>query len=168
MFKLIFCLLFLAQNIANADPDIPEQLKAPGNNKAILTLHAKGDQIYQCTSNNDKHVWQLLAPDTELFDTQGQLAGRHSAGPAWQFKDGSRIVGKTIAQVKRAPLASIPWLLIEVVEHEGQGLLSRVNFIQRINTEGGLPPLSPCNTNHLGSEKRIAYTADYVFYALQG
>jgi len=63
-----------------------------------------------------------------------------------------------------APDSSISWLLVEVVTHKGNGLFSEVSFINRINTHGGLPPMSGCDSNHLGSEKRMAYTADYIFY----
>lgn len=157
----------MAAGVAQAEESIPDALKVPDGNKAVLTVHAKGDQVYQCIAKAEEYTWQLLKPDAELFDGQGQLLGYHSAGPAWQYKDGSRVVGKAVNKVERAPLASIPWLLIEAVEHEGQGEFGKVKYIQRINTQGGLPPLSVCNANHLGSEKRIAYTADYVFYAGQ-
>jgi hypothetical protein len=64
-----------------------------------------------------------------------------------------------------APDTSISWLLVQVIAHKGNGMFSEISYINRINTSSGLPPLSGCNANHLGSEKRVAYTADYVFYS---
>ena len=52
-----------------------------------------------------------------------------------------------------------------VVAAEAVAQTEDVGFINRINTHGGLPPSSGCDANHLGTEKRVAYTADYIFYA---
>jgi hypothetical protein len=99
-----------------------------------------------------------------LFDAQGKIVGNHTAGPLWEYKEGSRVVGRVVRKIDRAPDSSISWLLVEAVSHKGNGLFSNVSFINRINTHGGLPPSSGCDANHLGSEKRAAYTADYIFY----
>ena len=106
----------------------------------------------------------MLAPDAKLFDEEGKLVGNHSAGPLWEYKEGSRVVGRVVNKIDRAPGKAISWLLVEVVSHQGDGLFSSVSFINRVNTHGGLPPSSGCNANHSGSEKRVAYTADYIFY----
>jgi hypothetical protein len=106
----------------------------------------------------------LLAPDADLFDAQGKLVGHHDLGPTWHYQDGSKVLGKVIGKIDVAPGAAITWLLLETVERKGKGLLAGVDFINRINTQGGLAPASGCNSNHLGSEKRVAYSADYVFY----
>ena len=127
--------------------------------------HAKGEQIYQCTVKQGEYVWETQAPDARLFDDQGKLVGNHSAGPVWEYKEGSRVVGRVLKKVEIQPESSISWLLVEVVSHQGDGLFSNVDFINRINTHGGLAPISGCNANHLGGEKRVAYTADYIFYA---
>jgi hypothetical protein len=74
------------------------------------------------------------------------------------------VTGKVLEKLDVSPDTSVPWLLLEAVGHEGKGLLAQTHFITRIKTVGGLPPVSGCNSNHLGSEKRVAYTADYVFF----
>ncbi len=111
------------------------------------------------------YSWQLQAPDAKLFDAQGQIVGDHYVGPVWEYKEGSRVVGRELNKIDVAPDSSISWLLVEVVAHKGDGLFSDVRFINRINTHGGLSPVSGCDSNHLGTEKRVAYTADYIFYA---
>ncbi|MEQ1622522.1 MAG: DUF3455 domain-containing protein [Methylococcales bacterium] len=164
MIKKIFCLSLLLPAFVCADTTIPAQIRAPQSSVVVLMAHAKGDQIYQCTLEGGKYTWQLLAPDADLFDAQGQRVGRHVAGPTWHYQDGSELRGQLLAKIEVKPDASISWLLLETVEHKGKGLLAGVDFINRINTQGGLPPVSGCNGNHLGSEKRVAYSADYVFY----
>jgi len=164
MIKKIMILSAMLQGAAYAGVSIPEQIQVPTGYSPVLTVHAKGDQIYQCSLNKDAYTWETQAPDAKLFDEQGKIVGNHTAGPLWEYKEGSRVVGKVVKKIDVTPGKSISWLLVEVVSHKGDGLFSNVSFINRINTHGGLPPASGCDANHLGSEKRVAYTADYVFY----
>ncbi len=164
MIKKILILWVMSQGAAYAEVSIPEPIKAPAGYSSVLTVHAKGDQIYQCSVNKGEYAWQTQAPDAKLFDAQGNIVGNHTAGPLWEYKEGSRVVGRVVKKIDMAPGSAIAWLLVEVVSHKGDGLFSNVSFINRINTRGGLPPSSGCDANHLGGEKRIAYTADYVFY----
>lgn len=165
MFKKLVLLWVLLPAVVRAEVSIPEQIKPPSGNNPVLTVHAKGDQIYQCSLNGGVYSWQLQAPDARLFDAQGQVVGNHYSGPVWEYKEGSRVVGQVLNKIDIAPDSSISWLLVKVVSHKGNGLFSDVIFINRINTHGGLPPLSGCDSNHLGGEKRVAYTADYIFYS---
>ncbi len=164
MIKKILILWVMSQGAAYAEVSIPEQIKVPAGYSPVLTVHAKGDQIYQCSLNKGEYAWETQAPDAKLFDAQGKIVGNHTAGPLWEYKEGSRVVGRVVKKIDMAPGSAIDWLLVEVVSHKGDGLFSNVSFINRINTHGGLPPSSGCDANHLGGEKRIAYTADYVFY----
>ncbi|WP_051300303.1 DUF3455 domain-containing protein [Methylobacter luteus] len=165
MIKKILFLWVLLLATVNADTSIPEQIRVPAGNKSVLSVHAKGDQIYQCSVDNNKYAWKIQAPDARLYDAQGRIVGNHYAGPVWEYKEGSRIVGRIVNKIDIAPKSSISWLLVEVIGHKGNGLFSDVKYINRNNTHGGLPPLSGCDANHLGSEKRVPYTADYIFYA---
>ncbi len=164
MLKKILILWVMLQGAVYAEVLIPEPIKAPVGYSPVLSVHAKGDQIYQCTLNKGEYVWETQAPDAKLFDAQGNIVGNHTAGPLWEYKGGSRVVGRVAGKIDMAPDAAISWLLVEVVSHQGDGLFSNVDFINRVNTHGGLPPASGCNANHLGGEKRVAYTADYIFY----
>jgi len=164
MIKKMLILWVMSQGAAYAEVSIPEPIKAPAGYSPVLTVHAKGDQIYQCAVNKGEYAWETQAPDAKLFDAQGKIVGNHTAGPLWEYKEGSRVVGRVVKKIDMAPGSAIAWLLVEVVSHKGDGLFSNVSFINRINTHGGLPPSSGCDANHLGAEKRIAYTADYVFY----
>ncbi|MDD5274736.1 MAG: DUF3455 domain-containing protein [Methylovulum sp.] len=167
--KKIILLAAMLPYISHACPgtavQIPEQIKVPDGHTAFLTVHAKGDQIYQCTVNQGSYLWQIQAPDARLFDNQGQIVGKHFKGPVWEYKEGSRVQGKIMAKADMAPSSAITWLLVKVVGHKGDSPFAKTSFINRINTQGGLPPVSGCDANHLGGERRVAYTADYVFYS---
>jgi len=147
-----------------AAQNIPQQLRTPADERLLLQVHAKGDQIYVCKSDAAQFTWALKAPDARLFDKNGKPFGRHFAGPSWEAKDGSRVVGKAVANVPSLNADSVPWLLVTIVSHEGTGVLSRVTTIQRVDTKGGKAPASGCDAAHVGTEIREPYSADYRFY----
>jgi hypothetical protein len=160
-------MLVVAPGIAqesSATP-IPEDLKAPANEKLLLQVHATGDQIYTCQVNAAENpaTWVLKAPDAKLFSADGKVFGKHFAGPSWEAADGSRIVGKAAANAASPNVDAVPWLLVKVVSHAGsKGVLTPVTSIQRINTKGGKAPADGCNA--AGLETRSPYSADYLFY----
>jgi uncharacterized protein DUF3455 len=146
-------------------PDVPDAIQVPVGEEVVLFAHATGWQIYTCQSSEGKFVWALKAPEADLHDRKDKVIGKHSAGPKWTLKDGSEVKGKAVAHVDSLDSDSIPWLRVEVVEHSGKGLLSNVNLIQRVRTQGGQPPASGCDADHPAAEARSRYTADYYFYA---
>jgi len=144
---------------------VPAQIQAPANEQLLLQVHAKGDQVYTCKEGVTQFAWTLKAPDAQLFDKDGKPFGKHFAGPSWEASDGSRVTGKAIANAPSPDADSIPWLLVNIVGHDGSGVLSRATSIQRINTKGGKAPASGCDAGHAGQEVRVPYSADYLFYA---
>ena len=144
---------------------VPQQIQAPANEQLLLQVHAKGDQVYTCKGDAGSFSWTLKAPDAQLFDKDGKTFGKHFAGPSWEASDGSRVMGKAAANAPSPDADSIPWLLVNIVNHEGTGVLSRATTIQRINTKGGKAPASGCDAAHAGAELRVPYSADYLFYA---
>jgi hypothetical protein len=148
---------------ANADQE-PDQLQPPASEHLFLQVHAEGDQIYSCSPDGERFSWTLKAPDAQLYSKDGKSFGRHFAGPSWKANDGSQITGKAAASVPSPDANSIPWLLVVVVSHSGDGVLVHVTYIQRINTKGGKAPANGCDANHGGQEARVPYSADYAFF----
>jgi len=144
---------------------VPQQLQPPANEKLLLQVHAKGDQVYTCKGDAGQFAWALKAPDAQLFDKDGKPFGKHFAGPSWEANDGSRVLGKAVANAPSPDAGSIPWLLVNIVSHEGSGVLSSATSIQRINTKGGKAPATGCDAANAGKELRVPYSADYLFYA---
>ena len=159
------CAASLSLVARQGDQQIPPELHAGVDEKLFLRLHATGDQIYACKSQSAQFAWTLKAPDAQLFDQKGQPFGKHFSGPSWQANDGSRVTGKAAASVASPDAESIPWLLIKVISHDGQGALSRATTIQRLNTKGGKAPADGCDADHVNQEVRVNYSADYLFYA---
>jgi hypothetical protein len=155
-----FCLSFSA-----SAQQAPLQLQPPAGEQLLVQVHAKGDQVYTCKGDAAQFAWTLKAPDAKLFDKDGKPFGKHFAGPSWEANDGSRVTGKAIANVPSPDADSIPWLLVNIVSHEGTGVLSHATSIQRLNTIGGKAPAAGCDASHVGQEVRVSYSADYLFYA---
>jgi uncharacterized protein DUF3455 len=144
---------------------VPQQLQPPANEQLLLQVHAKGDQVYTCKEDVTQFTWTLKAPDAQLFEKDGKPFGKHFAGPSWEASDGSRVTGKAAANAPSPDADSIPWLLVNIVSHEGTGVLTRATTIQRLNTKGGKAPATGCDASHTGQELRVPYSADYLFYA---
>jgi len=144
--------------------ELPPQLKVPEGTKLVLHAHAKGDQVYTCKQDGGQYSWTLKAPDAQLFDQSGKAIGRHFGGPTWELNDSSAVVGKVAARFDPPDKDSVPWLLLTASDHSGKGLMNNVTHIQRLNTRGGKAPAAGCDASHVGTETRVAYTADYFFY----
>jgi hypothetical protein len=149
-----------------AGTQIPPELQAPAGEKLVLKAHATGFQIYTCKAGADgAPQWTLKAPEADLHDEKGAVIGHHAGGPSWKYEDGSEITGKASAHVDSPDAGSIPWLLVRVIGHSGEGLFADVSSVQRINTQGGKPEASGCDAAKSGAESKSRYSADYLFYA---
>jgi hypothetical protein len=140
-------------------PTVPDNLKPPANDTLAIKAQAAGDQIYTC----DGLTWVLSGPDAKLSDEAGKQIGSHFAGPTWEWSDGSRVVGRPVANATPDP-ESIPWLLLTATRHQGDGVMKSVSSIQRLSTKGGKAPVSGCDASHKGQQARSHYTAVYYFY----
>jgi hypothetical protein len=141
--------------------DIPAKL-APSQGATLVGKYAaKGVQIYVCRVKGAANLWDFKAPQAELFDSQGSPFAKHYAGPTWEAPDGSKAVGKVLANEPAPKSGAIPWLLLSA-QSSASGVLAGVRFVQRVNTSGGVGPTGACAT--VGSEQRADYTADYIFY----
>ncbi len=164
MIKILGLLLAAFSVFSMADAAIPEPIKAPLGHQPYLTVHAKGQQIYLCTLEQGRYEWKVQAPDAKLFDADGKIVGKHFQGPIWEYKEGGQVQGEILASYDASPGSAISWLLVKVVATKGKGVFTGTSYINRINTQGGLPPAKGCDGNHLGGEKRVNYAADYIFY----
>ncbi len=126
----------------------------------VATFHAEGAQLYQCKPNSANTLtWQFREPVAALI-LDGKTIGTHYAGPNWQHFDGSGVRAKTVSSVPGTTSDDIPWLELDVMEQRGNGILSPVSTVQRINTKGGAAQ-GPCET--AGAYRSVPYSADYVF-----
>jgi len=147
--------------VAGKDPpDVPAGIQVPEGNKLFLVAHAIGTQNYTC---NGAGAWGPAVPVATLYDKKGKEIAIHFAGPTWQYKDGSSVLGMKAAGVT-VTTDAIDWLLVKAVSTtigDDGDKFTDTTYIQRINTTGGLAPAGACVS---GSTASVPYTADYYFY----
>lgn len=143
---------------------VPQALAPDANESLAMVVPARGVQIYKCATKGTNAEWAFVAPDAELFDTQGKLIGRHGAGPHWEALDGSKVNASVKARADAPDKRDIPWLLLAAKNTGRDGRFSAVTSIQRVNTVGGSAPSNGCDATSIGKETRVHYTADYRFF----
>jgi hypothetical protein len=138
---------------------LPGPIAAPGET-TVATFHAEGAQIYDCKTGADgKLAWAFREPIATLL-LDGKTVGRHYAGPSWDHMDGSGVTAKAAGNAPGKTANDIPWLKLEVTAHRGNGVLTGVTTVQRINTVGGVLA-GTCDK--AGTFHAAPYAADYVF-----
>ena len=152
-----------ASQSSSGTGDIPPQLQPPEGQRLVLKAIGRGSQNYVCDQTTGK--WTFRDP-TATLNRHGRAIGIHYAGPTWELFDGSRV--KASVQVNLPapnPTRNIPWLLLQATEHAGSGVLSTVDYIQRLHTRGGVAPnggiCDPASDQTVG----VPYTAVYRFFS---
>jgi FtsP/CotA-like multicopper oxidase with cupredoxin domain len=163
-------ILFLggcASTSSIALPDVPAQLRPPPGQVLFLEAQATGVQIYDCSAKADQassYEWTFRAPEAVLKDSSGRVLGRHFAGPTWEFKDGSSVVGDVQARAPSPSPTAIPWLLLTAKTTTGSGKLTATTSVERLQTVGGIAPSVGCDASSGGKVAQVPYTATYYFY----
>jgi hypothetical protein len=148
--------------------DLPAAVQVPAGHKVVLETAAAGDITYECRAQKDKagaFEWVFVGPDAGLRGRAGQRLGRYFGPPAtWAHIDGSSLTGTQLA-VAPGAAGSIPLQLVKANPAMGQGALSGVSHIQRVNTQGGVAPAVACASGNAGQKMVVSYRADYIFWA---
>ncbi len=170
-----------------AGPPVPPELEVPAGFTLFLKAHATGTQNYMCLPAGSGVSWKFVAPQATLFQTFRGLpifqASTHFLSPnvdeagvaraTWQHSfDSSRVWARAThssSDPNYVEPGAIPWLLLEQVGTErgptGGFLLAQTEFIQRLNTSGGVAPTTGCSqASEVGALAMVPYSADYLFY----
>src|SRR5262245_29794595 len=154
-------------------PSVPDPIAVPDGHDVAYVGHATGVQIYECVLDaTGSGAWKLRAPSAELTDADGDFADHFGgidaglpAGPYWKsVRDGSRVhAGSAVSSPNPG---AIPFLRLQALDAAGNGVMSRVAFIQRLATTGGVAPTDACTSPDQRAE--VPYTADYYFFVPAG
>jgi hypothetical protein len=144
-------------------PEVPDEIQVPPGQKVVLDVAGKGVQIYDC--NPTTLAWTFREPAAVLSGRGGHPVGIHFRGPTFESFDGSSVLA-ALDGSKPAPDPSraIVWLRLKAVSNQGDGVLAQVDYVQRIETRGGVAPAGTCDP---AADPTVAvpYRARYVFYA---
>jgi hypothetical protein len=152
-----------ANDSSSGAGDILKALRPPEGQQLVLKAIGRGSQNYVCDQATAK--WIFRDP-TATLNRHGRAIGIHYAGPTWELFDASRVKAAVKVNVPAPdPTKDIPWLLLQATEHAGSGVLSTVDYIQRLHTRGGVAPnggtCDPASDQTVG----VPYTAVYKFYS---
>jgi hypothetical protein len=131
--------------------------------KVVSTMRGIGKQVYDCVGG--KYPTSPREPIAGLVSTRGVPTGIHGAGPFWASFDGSKVIGNgaAAASVPQTGTNNVAWLRVPTASTAGQGgVFSKVAFIQRTDTRGGVAPTTPCT---VPSTVSVDYSTYYVFWA---
>lgn len=166
-FLLMGPLAGCAVSPAKKADDVPASLQVAADEGLMQELHAVGVQIYTCRAAKDEpsdYEWASKAPEADLSDRAGNKIAKHYAGPTWEARDGSKVTGEVQARAVSPDGSGVAWLLLSAKSTSGSGMFAAVRHIQRLHTVGGNPPPDGCGQASAGSEVRVPYSADYLFY----
>jgi FtsP/CotA-like multicopper oxidase with cupredoxin domain len=143
--------------------DGPPALRPPEGQRLVLKAIGRGSQNYVCDQATGR--WTFRDP-TATLNRHGKAIGIHYAGPTWELFDGSRVRAAVRVNLPAPnPTTDIPWLLLQATEHAGSGVLSTVDYVQRLHTRGGVAPnggtCDPARNQTVG----VPYTAVYRFFS---
>lgn len=96
--------VFLSRSTQAQQPvNSPAQgsMDPPSGQQQLLEVHAEGVQIYSCAVENGKAGCKFQGPEAKLTNSDGSLAGNHSAGPSWKLTDSSEVKGSMVASKPR-------------------------------------------------------------------
>jgi hypothetical protein len=151
-------------------PEAPATLVVPAGNNLAHALHGEGFQVYSCLPDASGNLaWTFRAPRAQLFDDDHKLVANHfggietglPAGVYWQsVKDGSRVHAGNAISVPNP--GAVPLVRLQTLDTARTGIFSRVSFLQRLTTVGGLAPTGACAPQD--AQVAVPYTADYFFY----
>src|SRR5262245_46713030 len=174
-------------------PDMPGNIVVDEEgHEPFLLGHGFGTQNYVCAPSATSATgvaFTLFTPQATLFNDEGKQLITHFFSPnsdptvkppeagtirvTWEdSRDSSRVWAMLLQQSSEAPFVrtdAVAWLKLQTVGVDagtiGPGRMTRVTFIQRVNTAGGLAPKTGCNTlADLGNRAFVPYSADYIFY----
>jgi hypothetical protein len=134
---------------------VPSALQVPAGNHLVVSLHViQGVQVYGCSDGS----WTFKEPDADMGVSNRPIV-LYTAGPEWvSTVDGSAVWGMPLASANRT--GTIPELLVKAVKNRGDGLFGSVDYIQRLDTFGGLAPSGSCTNGAITASQYFA-TEDF-------
>lgn len=148
-------------------PEAPAAVSVPDGHKVAMITTGIGDLTYECrakASMPSQWEWVFAGPDAMLYDMNKKMVGKYYGGPTWEAADGSKVGGKQLAVAPSPNSSAIPLQLVQATPSIGNGMMTGVSYIQRLNTIGGVAPVDTCGESLAGTKRTIKYQADYVFY----
>jgi uncharacterized protein DUF3455 len=155
---------------AIAPPGVAATLQPSIAEEPVLALTEAGVNVFECRPHPGApgdYAWDFVAPDATLYDGSRSVA-RHAAANQFDSLEDRTSVSGFARAAQSAGFDNLPWALYGARSVGDTGLFAGVTSIQRVNTRGGVAPLTGCTAGNAGAEQRVAFSADYYFYRPSG
>ena len=141
---------------------VSKKLTPPGG-KPVLTLQAKG--VFRCTVDAKGPYYRFERPDATLYDGSEKVGTLSGPMSAISYKDGSSIISTRVIAWSNPsnPQKDLVLALLSAVPNDKAGAMKDVRYIQRLNTQGGLPQ-SNCSSAEAGKLLKVPFSAEFVFW----
>ncbi len=98
--------------------------------------------------------------------TEAKMVGHHTfPPPVWAAVDGSKFTGQVKARANAPQAGAGQWLLLSTRSTGAEGRFSKITSLQRVNTVGGVAPLSRCEAGNIGVAEQTPLAAEFVFFS---
>lgn len=151
---------------AFSQASLPDAVKVPAGHKVALETVGVGQITYECRAKKDAagFEWVFVGPEAKLLARDGKQLGKYYGPPAtWESADGSKITGAQVA-IAPAAVGNIPLQLVKTNPAMGNGAMTGVSYVQRVDTRGGVAPSKSCDTAMLNKQEIVKYQSDYIFW----
>ena len=149
--------------------NVPDAIKVSDTAVLVAAYGAIGTQTYTCNvvaGPTTTYAWSSTSvPDATLRSIPCDVVGSHYAGPRWKSIDNSVALGSRIRGADSATASSVPQLLLSATTEGVAGIFTPVTAVQRLDTVGGIAPITGCTLATVGTTVAVPYTANYYFYS---
>ena len=159
---------------------LPDQINVAYGHEVVWETIGRGQITYVCrerTNVPEGAAWILVALQALLTDktdyrrsvaSGAPVASAPSinyAGPPPTFTtaDGSMLHARLL-DVDPSGEDNLPMQLFRVEPPLNTGALASILYVQRLATQGGGVPQTPCATANVGATQIVPYQADYLFW----
>lgn len=152
---------------AGAQKGLPALIQVTAGNSVVLEATAHGSIIYVCRKEKQPltaYKWIVAGEQAVLKDSEDKEIGTYSGPPArWSLDDKSFVNGSQVAASPNGA-KNIPFQLVKADVAGGQGKLTAVSYVQRVNTKGGVAPHAKCSSDNDDEKVEVDYQANFIFW----
>jgi hypothetical protein len=149
-----------------AELHIPDRIQVPAGHRLLFIAYARGVQVYPCPACPVPAPFAILLRHDRSGDDLLAIHYYEADCPVWQALDGSKCLGdiQHARELLSPDPEAISWSLIPTRPASSAGLLSRVSYVQRLFTNGGLLRMETWQAKPEGSPLLVEFSAQFFFY----
>ena len=151
----------------DSQQNLPEAIRVPAGNKAVLEARGKGNLLYECQAVKRapfEYAWLLQNTSLQLEDSYGRTIVYYPGARArWVHSDGSQVLARKLAEYP-GDRQNLPLQRANAESLSVPGALENISYVQNLRTFGGIVTATACTSSGLGMRVSVPYEADYVFW----